>query len=159
MRYLIAIFVVAIAVSAGVGQSVDVKSDAASPAEAIGANRYESKFSLLDPSRFSMTHSYTLSYFSVGGHGQTLGLYVNSMRYQLSKSLDLGVALGWLHQPSQVFSRNDRGVTNYGTILPNVQLLYHPSEKFRFLISFESLPGGYAGGRQNPFWPLNPAAF
>lgn len=130
----------------------------ASSATSIGSNSYESKFSLLDPSRFSMQHSYSVVYSSVGGTGQTIGLYMNSMRYQISNSLDVNVALGWYHRPGMMFSGGDRGTTDYGTILPNIRLLYQPSEKFRLMIGFETLPGVYSNGRgyqYSPFgaWP------
>ncbi|MBU1320158.1 MAG: hypothetical protein KKG33_08410 [candidate division Zixibacteria bacterium] len=133
--------------------AIDKTVDASS-ATSIGSNRYESKFSLLDPSRFSMQHSYSVVYSSVGGTGQTIGLYMNSMRYQVSNSLDVNVALGWYHQPGTMFSNSNRGTTDYGTILPNVQILYQPSEKFRLMIGFESLPGVFSNGRDHYYSPF-----
>jgi hypothetical protein len=111
----------------------------------IGAGSFDSRFSLLDPNRFSMNHSYSVSYFSYGGHGETIGLYMNSMRYSLSNSLSVDVTLGWVHQPSQVLWGDSRGTKDYGSILPNVRLLYQPSEKFHLLISYETVPGVYGG--------------
>jgi len=139
------------------GTTIEKANDASS-ATSIGSNRYESKFSLLDPSRFSMQQSYSVIYSSFGGTGHTIGLYMNSMKYQLSNSLDLNVTLGWLHQPGLLFS-NNRGTTDYGQILPNVQLKYEPSEKFRLLIGIETLPGVYSNGRgyfyspYGEYWP------
>lgn len=146
----------AICGSAFAGTSMDKANDVSS-ATSIGSSRYESKFSLLDPSRFSMQQSYSIMYSSVGGTGQTIGLYLNSMRYELSKSLDLNVTLGWLHQPGLMFS-NDRGTRDYGEILPNFQLKYEPSEKFRLMIGVETMPGVYSNGRgyyYSPYgaWP------
>lgn len=123
----------------------------------IGANRFDSRFSLLDPSRFSMNHSYSVSYMSYGGHGETIGLYMNSMKYSLSKSLSVDVTLAWLHQPSQVLWGDSRGTNDYGSILPSVRLLYQPSEKFKLLISYETVPGVYGGqGRYNRPYSTNP---
>jgi hypothetical protein len=125
----------------------------ASPMDAIGTTRVDSKFSLLDPDRFSMQQSYSISYLSYNGRGQTIGLYLNSMKYELSNSMNLDVTLGWLHQPSRVFTRSDRGVSDYGHIMPNVRFLYQPSEKFRFQISYESVPGVYSGYSGSRWWP------
>ncbi len=122
---------------------------------AIGASRIDSKFSLFDPSRFSMQQSYSLSYVSSGGHGETIGLYLNSMKYELSSSLRLNVALGWLHHPSTLFGQDDRGIDSRGTVLPNVELLYRPSEKFLFQISYESIPGVYSAYHRGLGWPYN----
>ena len=143
---------VACMVQVSSAESIMQQAEPGTSAESIGENRYESKFSLLDPNRFSMSHSYSLSYFSGGGDGQMIGLYINSMKYQLSNSIDVSVKLGWLHQPSNMFSQN-RGVTDYGTVLPNFQLQYHPSEKFKFMISFESIPGVYSDTRRDMIWP------
>jgi hypothetical protein len=121
--------------------------------DAIGSTRVDSKFSLLDPSRFSMQQSYSITYMSYDGQGQTIGLYLNSMKYQLSSSMKLDVTLGWLHQPVRVFGESDRGINDYGRVVPNVQFLYQPSERFRFQISYESLPGVYSGNSGTRRWP------
>ncbi len=129
------------------------KPESTSPMNTIGTTRVDSKFSLFDPNRFSMQQSYSLSYLSYNGQGRTIGLYLNSMKYQLSSSLKLNVTLGWLHQPSRVFTRNDRGVNDYGHIMPNVRLLYQPSDNFLFQISFESIPGVYSDYSGSQVWP------
>jgi hypothetical protein len=134
-------------------ESLVEKPESTSPMNTIGTTRVDSKFSLLDPNRFSMQQSYSLSYSSYNGHGQTIGLYLNSLKYQLSNSLDLNVTLGWLHQPSRVFTRDDRGVNDYGHIMPNVRLLYQPSDKFLFQVSYESIPGVYSDYYRGRSWP------
>jgi len=123
-------------------------------ASSIGSNHVDSKFSLFDPSRFSMQNSYSLIYSSYNGTGQTIGLYMNSMKYSVTSSLDLNVTLGWVHQPGQLFNKQDRGVTDYGSILPNVQLDYRPSDKFRLMISYQSIPGVYNDSRYG-YWPYS----
>lgn len=130
------------------------KQQSGTPGDVIGNTRLDSKFSLLDPNRFSMSQSYSISYLSYNGNGQTIGLYLNSMRYELSGSVDLNVTLGWLHRPSRLLFANDRAAAaDYGRILPNFQLRYEPSEKYRFLISYESIPGVYSNFRANRGWP------
>ena len=138
--------------SSGENLADDLKRESSSTA--IGTSCFDNKFSLLEPSRFSMQHSYSIAYSSVNGYGQTIGLYMNSMKYSFANSLNLNVTIGWVHRPSSVFSRNNRGVTDYGRILPNVQLLYQPSDKFRFEINYESIPGVYSNSKYNAYTPF-----
>jgi len=39
--------------------------------------------SIFDPSKFSMSHSISMSYFSSGGKGISQNLYLNTMTYQI----------------------------------------------------------------------------
>ena len=129
-------------------------SEEAYSTDYIGTSRVDSKFSLLDPSRFSMQHSYSVMYSSYGGSGHTIGLYTNQMRYNLSESIDVNVTLGWLHQPTKLLVKGERGVTDYGQILPNVQVKYQPSDKFKLLISYETMPGAFPESRNGYYyWP------
>jgi hypothetical protein len=96
--------------------------------------------SLLDPSRFNMYQSYSFSYFSSGRTSGTFGLYTNTLEYKISEPLLVRIGLGYLHQPLSVFG--DRGSQDLkGVILPNFQLLYHPSENFFLKIDYSSIPG------------------
>jgi hypothetical protein len=130
--------------------------DQSSPALGIGGERFESKFSLLDLSRLSMNHSYSISYLSYGGRGQTIGMYVNSIRYDLSSSMDLNVSLAWVHQPGLMLSGSDHGGSSVGEILPGFQFNYHPSDKFHLSISYQKVPGvyGYPSGLFSPYSPF-----
>ncbi len=142
---IIIMSVMAVTMTLNAGTILDNSNANEKSSADIGAGSYDSKFSLLDASRFSMKHSYSISYFSSGGRGETIGMYMNSMRYSLSKSLSVDVTLAWLHNPSQILWKDNRGTNNYGSILPSVSLLYQPSEKFRLLISYETVPGVYGG--------------
>lgn len=117
------------------------RQDNTSSANAIGDSRIDNKFSLFDLSRFEMHNSYTLSYFSSGGRGMTIGMYMNSIIYRISNPLTLHIDLAWVHQPGNLFS-SDRGTpTDYGSILPSFTLTYHPSDKFYMEIGYRSIPG------------------
>lgn len=131
------------------------QSEKPSTTDYIGTSRVDSKFSLFDPSRFNMQHSYSIMYSSWGGHGQTIGLYTNEMSYSLSRSIDVNVTLGWLHQPTEIMGNSERGVTDYGQILPNVQFKYQPSDKFKLMISYETLPGAFPETRERYYWPTS----
>lgn len=123
-------------------------------ADAIGTSRIDNKFSLLDLSRLEMRHSYSVSYFSAGGSGTTIAMYMNSMKYRISNPLTLKINLAWVHQPGALFSKNRGTPTDYGKILPSFTLEYRPSEKFYFELGYHSYPAlmYYGGSRSNGFW-------
>jgi hypothetical protein len=52
----------------------------------------------LDPHKFSMNHSYSLTMGSFGGHGYNEGLYLNTMSYRLT-NMAMYFQLGVRHQP------------------------------------------------------------
>ena len=54
---------------------------------------------LFNPSRFSMSHSYTMSVGSYGSQSYNQGLYLNTMRFQLADPLFMQMRIGYAHQP------------------------------------------------------------
>jgi len=111
-------------------------------------------FSLLDPSRFHISHSYSMSYYSGGGQSGSVGLYMSTLEYQLSRPLSLRVGLGYLHQPLGFLKSNTSTAGN--AFLPNFRLDFRPSESFHFMVDYMTIPssaygnsngwGGYAPG-------------
>ncbi|HUU44331.1 MAG TPA: hypothetical protein VM118_01250 [Acidobacteriota bacterium] len=105
-------------------------------------------FSLLDPSRFKMSQSYTMSYFSGSGYSGSTGLYMNTIEYRLSEPLTVRVGLGYLHQPLGFLSNSGASSKlSEGRLLPSFSLLYRPSNKFQLLIDYRTVPaiGEYGG--------------
>jgi len=100
-------------------------------------------FSLLDPSRFRIHNSYSLSFLSGSGRSASVGMFMSTIEYQLSRPLSLRVGLGYLHQPLG-FLKNVNG-PDQGRILPNVSLDYRPSDKFRFSVDFRTVPSSVDG--------------
>jgi hypothetical protein len=91
----------------------------------LGFTSNSRNFSLLDPQRLKMNHSYSFSYFS---DGQTSGS---------------------LHQPLSVFRRDALRIDN--RILPNFQLQYRPNSSFSLWINVLTLPAAYGPGNES-FW-------
>jgi hypothetical protein len=100
-------------------------------------------FSLLDPSRLNISHSYMMSYFSGGGRSGSVGLYMSTLQYQLSRPLSLRVGLGYLHQPLGFLSSSANTVENQ--ILPNFRLDFRPSENFHFMVDYMTIPSSAYG--------------
>lgn len=102
---------------------------------------------LLDPSKFTMRHTYSLSYSTFGGgRGVSLGEYTNSMHYDLSDNLNLETDISVTHSPFGTFSDAlTRDLT--GVRLSRVALNYRPTENTFITFQFRQLPSyGYYPG-------------
>jgi hypothetical protein len=95
-------------------------------------------FSLLDPSRFHLSHSYSISYFSGSGYSGSVGLYMGTLEYQLSRPLTLRVGLGYLHQPLGFSSSSQ--VLGGDQVLPSFRLDFRPSDAFHFMVDYRTIP-------------------
>lgn len=84
-----------------------------------------SLFSLLDMSKISWSHSYSVGFFSGGAVSGNVGLLQSTMLYEISSKLSLTLNLGVAHSGGQWGQGRD------ATLLPGFTLDYHPSEKFR----------------------------
>lgn len=102
---------------------------------------------LFDPSRFSMTNSYSMSVISNGKQSIYQNLYVNSSKYQLSNNLSLNLDLGYSFNPlSQSGTKN-------GTFLPNAELRFTPNDHFLIQMSYHTLnPYDYGYGFTRSPW-------
>jgi hypothetical protein len=98
-------------------------------------------FSLLNPDKFSMAHSYTMSYSSSGGQGRTVGLYMNTMNYRFSEPLSVTLHVGYLHQP---FGRSDsNSMFSNNAILSGFELTYRPKKNVFLKIEYGAVPVRY----------------
>ena len=110
---------------------------------------------LFSPEHFRMNHSYAMSFSSMGGNGQTLGQYTNTMRWQFNNQLAARVDVAFMHAPfgNQSFSPNANGLG--GKIyLRNAEIAYRPTENTQFRFSVRQSPYGsymspygYSGSR------------
>ncbi|MBN2200671.1 hypothetical protein JW777_01820 [bacterium] len=93
---------------------------------------------LIDPSRFKMTQSYSLSFFSAGSRSFNQGLYLNTMQYRLSDPLTAVLQVGYLHQPL-----GGAGLTGSSAgqfIISGASLDYRPSDKTRLFFDYQQMP-------------------
>lgn len=95
---------------------------------------------LLDPSKFSMSQSYSLSFLASGSRSYNQGLYLNQMTYRFSNPLIMQVAVGYMHQPfgGPILAKNAGG----NLFVQRASLQYRPSQNTIFSIQYESLPYG-----------------
>jgi hypothetical protein len=106
-----------------------------------------SPFSLLDASRMSWSHSYSISFFSGGNGSGSLGLLNSTMTYELSSKLSLAINLGIMHNVGSLFGSGNRDAT----VLPGFAVDYHPSNRFRMSLVVQQ----YNGLLQPSFNPVN----
>jgi len=93
---------------------------------------------LLDPSKFHMSQSYSLSFFSYGKAMLNQGLYLNTMSYRFSDPLWMQVQIGYLHQP---FGQTSGIMSSNGKLfLHRASVVYTPSEKFTVMFDYQSMP-------------------
>jgi hypothetical protein len=93
---------------------------------------------LIDPSRFRMTQSYSLSFFSAGSRSFNQGLYLNTMQYRLSDPLTATLQVGYLHQPL-----GGAGLTGSQAgqfFVRGASLEYKPSGKTQIYFDYQQVP-------------------
>jgi len=113
-------------------------------------------FGWFDPSKFTMRHSFEMSYMTFGsGQGLSLSTYTNSMMYEFSDKLNARADVSLSYSPFNSLpsalgsKKNDFS----GIYLSRAELNYRPWENTRIQLSFRQLPyGGYSF--YSPF--LNP---
>ena len=134
--------------------SDQAKLQTAAQGKSLSSGAVTDPFSLLDLSRISWSHSYSVTYFSGGGFSGTAGLFQTQALYELSPKLTLGLNLGIGHT-GNLFSSDERQTT----FLPGFTLDYHPSDKFRMTFMFQTYSGytsptsGVGGLWNNPPGP------
>lgn len=95
----------------------------------------------LNPNRFSMQHSYSLSYLSAGGNGYSQGLYLNTLSYQVADPLSVSVQWGMMNQPLSSFGAAP--LYQNGFFFSGANLEYKPSDKFSVGLQINSRPNSY----------------
>jgi hypothetical protein len=109
--------------------------------------------SLLNPSRFSMRQSYSMSYSSFGGESDLSGLYLNRMTYQFEVPLTLQIDVGLFHKPMALFSDMPGNDGEKPAVLgiPHARLTWQPSEKFMMSVEYFQQQSGYSNSIFNSF--------
>lgn len=111
---------------------------------------------LMHSDKFQMSHSYSLSYYSIGHQGGSMGLYVNTMSYQLADPLKMSVSVGYLHQPfgGPMQDNNGKGEV----FLESARLEYKPTNNMSITVDYRQMPQSiqslyspYSPYHYNPF--------
>ena len=111
-------------------------------------------FSFFDPSKLTMHHSYSMSYYTGGGRSGSIGYYMNSIEYEFSNPLKIRVDLGYLHSPTNMFS-NGSAASQSGAFVPGFSIDWRPSKHFNFRLDYRQIPQsqlGWSNRYLNPFY-------
>ena len=139
-QILAVVLVLAVAATALAQSSDEAKLKALAQSNSLGVKPTASPFSLLDLSRMRWSHSYSISFFSGGGHSGSVGMLNSMMLYELSSKFTLGFNLGIAHDVGAMWSNGNQSAS----VFPGFWLDFHPSDKFRMSISVQRYPGMYS---------------
>jgi hypothetical protein len=105
---------------------------------------------ILDMNRLRMSQSYSMTYMSTGGKGTTLGMYMNTLSYQISDKIDTKLHLGFSHSP---FGGNN-AYSNPSQFIGGAELNYRLSNNTIFQFQISQLPGYYNGWYSRGYIPM-----
>lgn len=99
-------------------------------------------FSFIDMSKFSMGHSFEMSYSSFGNNGLALGVYTNKLGYEFNENLTFQLNTSFVNSPYNSFGDNFSKNIN-GIYIDSARLNYSPSEKFHIILEYSNSPLNY----------------
>lgn len=107
-------------------------------------------FGWFDPGKLKMSQSFSLSYQTFGNQGLSLGVYTNSLSYQISNPLSVQMDVSVVRSPYSSLG-SDFTKSLSGIYLSRAELNYKPSDNMLFQIQYRQLPaslyyGGYGYG-------------
>ncbi|MBL8026490.1 MAG: hypothetical protein JNL74_08760 [Fibrobacteres bacterium] len=115
---------------------------------------------LINPSRFKMQQSYSMSYSTNGTENDLTGMYLNRMSYQFTVPLLLQVDVALMHKPMALFTGepDPSGAKSALLGIPHAKLTWKPSEKFMMSVEYFQQQNGYSNNSLlSPFGnSLNP---
>jgi hypothetical protein len=107
----------------------------------------------LDPSRFTMQHSFSMSYMGFGGGGMMVNTYMNTLNYRFSDKLFLTTNLGIMNSPYNSFG--PKNALNQTQLFGGAELRYEPTKNTVFSIRFDSTPYMYQPYARSPFYDMS----
>lgn len=98
---------------------------------------------ILDPERFDMKHSVSMSYSSFGSQSLGMSMYTNSIRYKIADPLQVRADVSMMYSPFNSLPASMQDNIN-GIYLSRASLDYRPSEDVHISVQYRSLPGVYS---------------
>lgn len=110
-------------------------------------------FGWFNPDKFTMRHSFDLSYTTFGGQGLSLGSYTNSLRYEFADNLNARADIAFSFSPHNSLAQFGKNDFNK-VYLKNAEVNYKPWDNTQVSLSFRQVP--YGAGYYSPFSYYNP---
>jgi len=95
---------------------------------------------LLDPERFHMSQSYSMSFFSDGKHSSSAGLYLNTITYQFSMPISMRLQVGYMHDPSVLFGAPGDPLGGGQLFIPNFDVVVRPMKNLTIQFHYGMWP-------------------
>ena len=95
---------------------------------------------LFNSSRFSMSHSYSMTVGSVGKYGFNQGLYLNTMTWQVADPLLMQIRVGYAHQPLGQSALFGQSQSSSQLFLQQAYLEYKPFKNAKLTFEYQSMP-------------------
>jgi hypothetical protein len=99
----------------------------------------------IDLNKFSMQHSFSMSYNNFGEQSLGLTSYTNSIRYQIAKPLSLRADISMQYSPFNSLPQAFKNDLNK-VFLERAQLDYSPSDDLRISLQYRNYNSGYYRG-------------
>jgi hypothetical protein len=114
---------------------------------------------IFDASKFTMHHTYSMSYSSMGKEGIALGVYTNSMQYNFTDKLNVQFDASLVHSPYSTLGKNFQNSIS-GIYIDRAQLNYAPWDNVTVMLQYRQIPySSYYGGNDyfnsSPFSMFN----
>lgn len=112
----------------------------------------------INPQKFNMNHTVSMSFNSFGGQSVALGVYTNNMSYSFSEDLFIEADISLVTSPYSSFG-TDHAKSLNGIYLSRAQLNYRPSENMNILIQYNGGPFNYYSPYNNYYSPFSRRGF
>lgn len=101
----------------------------------------------------TMSHSYSMSFSSIGGQMQNMNAYTNHMFFDISDRLDAQLDISLLHSPFGNSFMTNNGNNSFGAqiIVDQARIDYQLSDNARISFQFSQRPAYYGNGAFSPF--------
>ncbi len=106
-------------------------------------------FGWFNPDKFTMRHTFDMSYTTFSGQGLSLGTYTNTMRYEFADNLNARADIAFSFSPYNSIAQFNK--SDFSKVyLKNAEVNYKPWDNTTLSISYQQHPYGY--GYYAPFY-------
>jgi hypothetical protein len=107
----------------------------------------------INPNKFDMHHSISMSFNSFGGQSVALGVYTNNMSYTFNNDLFIEADISLVTSPYSSFGTEHAKSLN-GIYLSRAQLNYKPSDNMSIVVQYNGGPYSYYSPYNYYYSPL-----
>lgn len=142
--------ILTISVSAQLREDINKREFNSSTFVNTKAPTVESSLSNFFQNNFSMSHSYSMSFGSVGGSFQNINAYTNTMQFAFSPRLTGRLDVSFMHSPfGQAGMMGSNNSLSSQVLIRNAEINYKLSDNAFLNFQYQQLPSTF--GLYNPY--------